>query len=124
DLRHETPGLRLGRGELLPGGEPLEGAGGPEDARDEVRPARVRDQADVDEGRDEARGVRREAHVARAGKGHARAGRDAVDGGDDRLLERPKGADVRVVVLAQARADVSGRLAELGQVLPDAEAAA
>src|SRR5439155_8694549 len=37
---------------------------------------------------------------------------------------RPDAADVRVVVLAQATADVSGSLAELGQVLPDAEAAA
>ena len=49
------------------------------------------------------------------------AGGGAVHRREHRLLERTQRTDVRVVAAPQAVADVSRRLAELGQVLPDAE---
>ena len=64
-----------------------------------------------------------DAQVAGAREREPRARGGAVHRRDHRLLQRADREDVRVVALAQAPADVAGRLAELGQVLADAEAA-
>src|SRR5581483_8891349 len=101
---------------------PLERAGGAEETCQEPRAARVRDETDADECRDERRRLGRDPQVARAREREAGAGRGAVDGGDDGLLEGPDREDVRVVALAEAVAD--GHRSELAEILADAEAAA
>src|SRR5919109_4709186 len=53
DLRDKAPPVRLGRRQAPAGGEPLERARVAEQPRREERRTRVRDEADVDEGRDE-----------------------------------------------------------------------
>ena len=116
--------MRLRGGQLPPRREPLERPGVAQDPRHEEGPARVGDEPDVDEGRDEAGGVGRDPEVAGAGERHPRARCGAVDRGDHRLLERSDGEEVGVVGRAQAVSDVAGRLAELAEVLADAEAAA
>ena len=116
--------MRFRRTQPPSAAQPLERARVTEKTRDEERAARVGDEADVDERRHEDGRVRGDADVARARERHPRAGGGAVDGRDDRLLERADREDVRVIARAQAVADVARRLAELGQVLPDAEAAA
>ena len=60
----------------------------------------------------------------RAREREPRTGRRAVDGRDDRLLERPDEADVRVVGLLERVAERPLERRELAQVLAGAEAAA
>jgi hypothetical protein len=84
----------------------------------------VGDEADVDEGGHERRVVRGDSKVACAGEREAGARGRPVHRGEHGLLQRADGPDVRVVVAAQPLPDVSRRLAELGQILTDAEAAA
>ena len=123
DLRDEAPRPRLLRAETAAGRQPLERAGGAEQAAHEPRAAGVRDEADVDERRHEARAVGGDAHVARERQGHAGARGGAVDGRDHGLLERPDREHVAVVVLPQILGHVARTARELLQVLADAEAA-
>ena len=89
----------------------------------EIRAAGVGDQPDPDEPGNEEGRVGGEADVARAGEREPRAGADAVDCGDDGLLERADREDVDVVGRAQHRRDVTC-LAERPEVLAGREAAA
>ena len=102
----------------------VEGARSAEQAADEEGAAHVGDEPDVDEGRDEGRALGGDTEVAGTGEGKAGARGRAVHRREDRLLELADGEHGRVVVTAQAAGDVARGLAELVQVLPDAETAA
>ena len=123
DFRDEAPRPCLLRAEPAAGRQPLERAGGAEQAAHEPGAAGVRDEADVDERRHEARAVGGDAHVARKRQRHAGAGGRAVDRCDHGLLERPDREHVAVVVLPQILGHVARAARELLQVLADAEAA-
>ena len=123
-LVDESPRVRLGGAQLPVLRQPLERTRRADQPRHEPRGARVGDEPDPDERGHEARRVGRDAEVARAGEREAGAGSGAVHGRDDGLLERADPEDRPVVAAAEAVADVAGGLAELRQVLPDAEAAA
>src|SRR5262249_20450032 len=69
-------------------------------------------------------GLGGDAEVAGAGERDPRTGARPVDRGDDRLLERADRKDVRVVRRTEHVPGRAGVLAELVQVLPDAETAA
>ena len=90
---------------------------------DEPGAARVGDQPDPDESRDEGRGVGGDPDVARTRKGEPGARDRAVDRGDDRLLERADRTDIRVVGPFERLPDAAGQLGELLQILARAEPA-
>jgi serine protease Do len=123
DLRDESPGVRVGGGEAATGAEPFEGACVTEQAGDEVRAARVRNEPDIDEGGDERRRGGGKAKVTGAGERETSAGCGAVHRGDHRFLEPPQSEDARVVRPPEPLAEVPGLVPELVQVLADGEAA-
>src|SRR5579864_2464868 len=108
-LRHHTvhQSEPLGRGRVDRVGKKhhLEGAADADEARQQPRPAGVRDQADAGEHLDEAGPVRRDAQIRGQREVAARTRRDAVDGREDRLLHRPQTENDPVVPGPQQRAE-------------------
>ncbi len=99
-----------------------------DETRQEVRAARVRNEADLRERLDEARRFGSDDEIARQRDVGPRARRHAVDDADDRQRQRTQAQDERLVVAFDRGAEVhrrlTGRDGAIREILAGAEAAA
>jgi hypothetical protein len=106
---HDAEPLGLAGVDHPAGEQQLEGAGGPDEARQQPADADVAArQADAHEGHVEAGLGRGEAHVAGEGEGEAPTRGRAVHGGDDRLAQAPQLRHERRDVLLGRHAGLHG----------------
>ena len=108
-LPDQAPGLGLLGAEWLGQHGKAARAGGADEARQRPGAAGVGDEADAGEGLQEAGAARGVHQVAGQRDVGAGAGGDAVDGADDRLLQRGDQLDQRIVGLLQPAAGIGAR---------------